>query len=629
METIIKNRYKIIRSIGSGGMSEVFLAHDEVLDRDVAVKRLKEQFVNNKEFLSQFNREAKSAAQLVHPNIVSIYDVIDDGKDQYIIMEFVDGCTLKELLKEYKIETKAAMQIIRQLADALYQAHSRKIIHCDIKSQNIIVTNSMVPKIADFGIAKIVSEQTMVFSGNNIMGSVYYLSPEQAHGEPVTAASDIYSLGIVFYEMLTGHVPFSADSPIAVAMMQIEKKPEPLMKYLDVVPIGLQEILDKMLAKNIKDRYASAGEVCKDIDKLLDRQKIDSGEDDDENNQTVVMKPVKAEGKKGKIISLSVDKDAMAKKAQSWKNKIKNHHYTFNDYVIITTVVVCLISLGAHFFFKHSNAMKIIPDVVNMEVEEARKYLAVRDYKVELQEENSVTEQVGVVLRQIPAAGEQRRRGSVIRLIYNVGAQKHTMPDLIDMSLVKAQQTLEEIGLQVGKVERKYNRGYRIGAVIEQEPRQGEKVGEGTQVNLIVNEGDKQLPVLIGKNLNEAERILRQLGLRVGEVRRVNSLEPKNTVTAISPEAGTMLPSYYPVSVTVSDGADKSVVGANFEFIVPGEATEKHRVQIYKIDRKGRNLIYSSIDNGGRRIQQMVDGGSGKVAIVVYCDGKQVQETNF
>lgn len=628
MEKIIKERYKIICSIGTGGMSEVFLAHDEVLGRDVAIKRLRDQFVSDKNLLAQFNKEAKSAAQLVHPNIIGIYDVIDNEKDQYIVMEYVDGRTLKQLLENYKIEPKAAIQIVMQLADALQHAHSHNIIHCDIKPQNILMNDKMMPKIADFGIAKMVSGQTLVFN-NNVMGSVHYISPEQVSGDKVTFASDIYSLGVVLFEMLTGEVPFKGDTPVAVAMMQMEKEPPRLTEFLQEIPKGLQEVLDKMMAKRSENRYASAEELYNDLDKILSEEFVETNKPDGMNGETIIMTPVKAEGTKGKIISLSVDKEAMARKAKGWKNKLKNHKFTFNEYVIILTVFVCFVSLMAHFFFKRSNAMKEIPNVVNMRIEEAQKYLRQRDYKIELQEENTAEDMAGIVLRQIPEAGEQRRRGSTVKLIFSVGAQKHTMPDLIDMSLVKAQQTLEEIGIQVGNVERKYNNGYRIGAVIAQEPKAGEKVGEGSLVNLVINEGTKKLPDLVGKNLNEAERTLQQMGLRVGEIRRVNSLEAKNTVISTYPEAGIMLPSYYPVSITISDGTDKSVVGAVFEYVVPGENTEKHRVQIYKIDKKGRNLIYSSIEMGGKVIRQMVDNGGKQISVVVYCDGKQVQETKF
>lgn len=632
MVEIIKKRYRILKPIGSGGMSEVFLAHDEVLDRNVAVKRLRDQFTSDKELLNQFKREAKSAAQLVHPNIIGIFDVIEDGSGQYIVMEYAEGSTLKDILRDYKVEPKAALQITMQLASALQQAHSRKIIHCDIKPQNILMSQNMIPKIADFGIAKMVSGQTMVFTGN-VMGSVHYISPEQASGEQVTFASNIYSLGIVLYEMLTGKVPFQGETPVAVAMMQVDKELPKLSETMDEVPPGIQNILDKMTAKKPANRYASAQALYDDLDNLLKNGGMGvevSAENADGN--TIIMAPVKP-GEKKKIIALSVDKEAVARTAKDLQNavvgKVRNFFFSFNGAVVILTVLVCLISVCAHFYFEYANVMVEVPSVVNMQVKDAENKLKNADYQVELHQETSLTVAAGTVLRQKPEPGAKRRKGSTVKLTFSIGAEQHTMPDLIGMSLVKGQQTLDEIGMKLGKVERRYSNAYKIGAIIEQEPKGGEKTNEGVLVNVVVNEGTNKLPELIGKQLGEAERMVRQMGLRVGEIRRVNSLDPKGTVTATFPEAGTMLPNYYPIQLTVSDGADKSVVGAVFEYTVPGPSTEKHRVQIYKIDHKGRNLIYNGIDAGGKYIKQTVDGGGKRVSVVVYCDGKQVQESTF
>ncbi|MBQ0107847.1 MAG: Stk1 family PASTA domain-containing Ser/Thr kinase, partial [Phascolarctobacterium sp.] len=447
MEQIIKNRYKVIRSIGSGGMSEVFLAHDELLDRDVAVKRLRDQFVSDKMLLKQFNREAKSAARLVHPNIIGIYDVIDDGNDQYIVMEYVNGKTLKDILNEYQMDPKAAMQITMQLADALQRAHDNNIVHCDIKPQNILIGSDMIPKIADFGIAKMVSGQTMVYS-NSVMGSVHYISPEQASGSQVTAASDIYSLGIVLYEMLTGEVPFDGDTPVAVAMMQVDKPLPSLSERMQSVPKGLQNVVDLMTAKKPANRYKKAKDVARALRDILEED-VDAV-DEDEMENTLMMEPVKSGSSKGKIFAVSLNKAAVAAKAKDWQEQVKyyiqNFKWSFDSIVVALTVAVCCISFIAHLFFENDNAMTTIPNVVSMQVEEAKGTLMVKDYEVVLQEESSMEVEAGKVIRQSPLAGEKRRRGSTVKLVYSVGAEKHVMPDLIDMSLVKAQTTLDELG---------------------------------------------------------------------------------------------------------------------------------------------------------------------------------------
>lgn len=635
-------RYEVIRPLGAGGMSEVYLAHDLILERNVAIKRLRDQFVNDKALLAQFEREARSAAQLVHPNIVGIYDVIDEVQDQFIVMEYVDGHTLKEILANGPLSPERAIRITTQLAAALAHAHSHNVVHCDIKPQNILMAGDEIPKIADFGIAKMVSSQTLVYT-TSVLGSVHYISPEQATGEQVTAASDIYSLGIVLFEMLTGRVPFDGDTAVAVAMMQVEKPVPPLTDYLEEVPEGLQTVLDKMTAKKPQDRYRSAQVLYDDLLRLEGGQEpvaqpLTSGL----GGETIVMPRVQTRSgvtnrgevrNGGKIISVDINKDAMAKKAKGFEEKIldyiHNFKFTYNRCVVLLTLLVVLISVAAHFFFKHDNMVISVPGVVNVQVEEAKRILELRDYKVELQEENSAEAKEGVVLRQIPPAGEKRRKGSTVKLTFSVGAEKHTMPDLEALSLIKAQQTLDSVRLRVGKIERRYSNAYRIGTVISQKPAAGEAVPEGSLVDLVVNEGDRKLPNLVGMQMAEAEKILRNLGLRMGEVRRVNSSEARGTITAVSPAAGLMLPAYYPVHLTISDGPDSSVVAGLFEYKVPGNSSEKHRVQIYKIDRKGRTLVYSSTDAGGKIIQQTIDTSNGKITIVVYCDGRQVEETGF
>lgn len=402
---------------------------------------------------------------------------------------------------------------------------------------------------------------------------------------------------------------------------------------MEDVPQGVQSILDKMTAKKPENRYPGAEQLCEDLDSVLRDENIGTDElPEGMDGSTIIMEPVKPGGKR-KIIALSVDKEAMAERAKDWQDSlrywVKNFHWTFNRAVIALTLAVCFVSVCASFYFRLDNAMLVVPQLVNMQVEKAQTRLKHQDFLVELQQETSLTVPAGTVIRQMPEAGAKRRKGSTVKLFFSVGAEQRTMPDLIGMSLIKGQQTLDEIGMKLGKVERRYNNGYKIGAIIEQDPRAGEKTNEGALVDIVVNEGTKKLPELIGKTLSEAETMVRQLGLRVGEIRRVNSPDRKGTVTATFPEAGTMLPNYYPVQLTISDGADKSVVGAVFEYVVPGPATEKHRIQIYEITGKGRNLIYNSVDNGGKYISQTVDGGGKRVTVVVYCDGKQVREDSF
>ena len=262
---ILNGRYEILKSVGFGGMAEVYLAKDVLLDRKIAVKVLRKKFLDNKNQLEQFKREARSAARLIHPSIVTIYDVCDEGDISYILMEYVEGVSLKAFEEQNgRMDPGLAVALTAQLASALDHAHKHNIIHCDIKPQNIVLTEAMVPKIVDFGISRIVSNETMAFTAS-VVGSVHYFSPEQAQGLAVTAQSDIYSLGIVFYEMLTGKVPFDGNNAVSVARKQVEEQAPPLKAYWPEAPEALQEIIDKALAKNLQDRYATAEDMKNDL----------------------------------------------------------------------------------------------------------------------------------------------------------------------------------------------------------------------------------------------------------------------------------------------------------------------------------------------------------------------------
>ena len=262
---ILNGRYEILKSVGFGGMAEVYLAKDVLLDRKIAVKVLRKKFLDSKTQLEQFKREARSAARLIHPSIVTIYDVCDEGDISYILMEYVEGVSLKAFEEQNgRMDPMLAVALTAQLASALDHAHKHNIIHCDIKPQNIVLTEAMVPKIVDFGISRIVSNETMAFTAS-VVGSVHYFSPEQAQGLAVTAQSDIYSLGIVFYEMLTGKVPFDGNNAVSVARKQVEEQAPPLKLYWPEAPDALQRIIDKALAKNIKDRYATAEDMKNDL----------------------------------------------------------------------------------------------------------------------------------------------------------------------------------------------------------------------------------------------------------------------------------------------------------------------------------------------------------------------------
>ena len=645
-KTILNGRYKIIRPIGYGGMAEVFLAHDELLDRNVAVKMLRDQFLADKELLEQFRREAKSAARLVHPYIINIYDVISDETGQYIVMEYVDGVTLKEYMKEHRLPLSFVLEIAVRLADALQHAHRHNIIHCDIKPQNILLDKNLNPKIADFGIAKMVSNQTMVYT-KEVMGSVHYISPEQASGGKITACSDVYSLGVVIFEMLTGQVPYTGGTAVSVAMMHVERQVPRLSDYLEDVPEGMQEIIDRTMAKHCEERYATAADLRRDLMKLKMRLFPFSSEDykhelsetitvpvvssrDDDNDATVIMNPVRSSvlEKTGET-SVQADEQETISNPKAGENMSRvKRKWNFTNILILITVVVVLVSGVAHFLFGRTREVVEVPNVLNMTVVEAQRALEERDFKVELNEEYGDSKsKPGTVMEQSPKGGEKRREGSLIILTISRGAELKAIPDLTNMSLHKAEQLLMDDGFTVGKITKKYDKSYKIGSVISTSPKALDKAPKGSPVDILLNEGDKEIPNLVGKKLKEAEKLLKEAELSVGEIKTISdSSVPKDTVMATTPNAGIKLAKGDPVVITVSDGGVRT--SEYIDFVVPGSSSEKHKVKLVLIDNNGKETLYSGSQRGGVRIRQKVEYlGKAKVQFIV--DDTVVQEKNL
>lgn len=642
-KTILNGRYELIRPIGYGGMAEVFLAHDQLLDRDVAVKMLRNQFLEDKELLEQFRREAKSAARLVHPYIINIYDVVSEGNNQYIVMEYVDGVTLKEYMQEHKLSLNAVLEIGVRLADALQHAHSHNIIHCDIKPQNILIDKNMNPKIADFGIAKMVTNQTMVYS-KSVMGSVHYISPEQASGGKITACSDVYSLGIVLFEMLTGQVPYMGTTAVSVAMMHVEKPIPQLKDYMENVPDGLQEIINKALAKRCEDRYANAGQLRRDLMNLKMKLFPFSSEDyrqelgavkpsedcmdKPDDGATMIMKPVRsklpqaepsAEREVERLPQEPVAEDKGGVKLPMVKKKLN-----YTKLMLMVTAIVVAVSLVAHFIFNRNLAEIAVPDVTNMTVVEAQKLLEEKEFKVELEEKYGDPDKYkpGTVMEQSPKAGEKRKQGSLIILTICKGAELKAVPDVTGMSLTKAEQTLEAAGFKVGNVTKRHVDGEKLSAVLSQSPNGTDKAPKGSKIDLVVNEGDKAVPNIIGKSVDEAKGMLEQAGLKLGEIKKVTDANAKkNVVLACNPSVGANLGEGAAVSITVAAGGDKH--SAYVDFVVPGN--KPVNVQLVLTDENGKATIYAGTQAGGVRLRQKVDYvGSGKVQML--CDGRVVSE---
>lgn len=646
-KTILNNRYEIIRPVGSGGMAEVFLAHDNLLDRNVAVKMLRDQFLADKELLEQFRREAKSAARLIHPYIINIYDVVSEGDIQYIIMEYVDGVTLKEYLKEHKLPLNAVLEIAVRLADALQHAHSRNIIHCDIKPQNILIDKYLNPKITDFGIAKMISNQTTVYTAA-VMGSVHYISPEQAVGGKITASSDVYSLGVVLFEMLTGQVPFTGNTAVSVAMMHAEKPVPSLSDFMDEVPEGLQHIIDRALAKKAEDRYHNADELRRDLLDLKmklypfssdeykkDMQAVvpessysaakETAEDD--YGATMIMKPVRStsnefeaevqEKTRQELPDQEAD-DMPLSRAKKTKKK-----WNFTKILVYMTVAVVALSVIAHFIFNRNREVLPVPDVVNMTVVEAQAALEEKGFEVELEERYGNAVKPGTVMEQSPKAGEKRKQGSTIYLTISKGAELKTVPEIIGMSLSKAENLLKDEGYAIGKITKKFDSSKTVGIVLEQFPKAMDKAPKGSKINLVVNEGEKTVPNVVGQKLATAKQLLEKEGLVVGSTSYTKNQADKDTVLSTDPVPGSHLSEGAKVNLTLSSGGSDSMDSVYVDFVVPG--TQEQHVQIYVTDSRGRRLIYDGSQKGGVRLRQKISA-SDNAKVQLYCDNKLIEE---
>ncbi len=670
--TILNRRYEILRTIGQGGMAEVYLAHDILLDRDVAIKMLRDQFAADKALLEQFRREAKSAARLEHPYIINIYDVVSEGDKEYIVMEHVEGITLKEYLQNNKLSLNAVLEIGVRLADALQHAHSRNIVHCDIKPQNILVDKYLNPKITDFGIAKMVSNQTMVYTPT-VMGSVHYLSPEQATGGRVTASSDVYSLGVVLFEMLTGKVPFDGNTPVAIAMMHADKEVPPLSDYLDEVPEGLQEILDTALAKNPAKRYLNAGSLRRALlDLKMQLFPFSSNDyrkemtiaipqetrmsEEELEGATMIMQPVRPQMETADKEE-SIGEDEMAKRRK--KKKLK---FGINQIMILATILVVLASVIANFVFGSSRAVVKVPSVLKMTVVEAQNLLEAQKFVVDLEEGHDEAAQPGTIIKQTPAAGEERKEGSKMLLVVNKGAELKSVPEVRTMTFEKAKRFIEHAGFEVGEISRKYDRKEIIGTVLAQQPKGASKLPKGSKINLVINEGDKPVPNLAGKKVKDAEKLLKAAGLRLGEVRYIDDKPAKDTIVSTTPMAGQKIAEFEKVDLTVSNGEaskprdiyvdftltveklvgyidtydkDKKKEAENikkkkelYDNYFKKNKDRRYELQVYVVDDKGRDLVFSGKKKIGENVRKKTEI-VGNARIKVYADGSIIEDKSL
>ena len=461
--TIVGHRYRIIDLIGTGGMAHVYRAVNLSSRKVVAIKVLKDEFRNDAEFLRRFEREARAVLHLSHENIVRAYDIGETDGLPYIVLEFVDGRTLKEILDDNgPMPARIAVALVVQVLDALGAAHAAGIIHRDVKPQNVIVMQSGKVKLMDFGIAREVDANTVTFAGSTVLGSVHYLSPEQAKGLPVTEGSDLYSAGIMLYEMLTGRVPFDGDSSVAIALKHISDTPVPPIELTNRVSPALNDVILRALNKDVNRRYSSASEMSAHLRRALKEPTGDFA------------------------------RFVPTQKTQTQKKPApkKKTHGTFKIGLVVGALILAFI--GVFFVLRdiyqnESDDFEMVPTLVGSSVDESKKRTENFGFTFEIQDyENSDTVASGDVISQSPDGGSKARRGTTINGIVSLGPASPTVPNLIGLSPDEARHMLEETGLVLGSVTYRISE-VAIGYVCEQSLPPDTETKNGQTINIVIS----------------------------------------------------------------------------------------------------------------------------------------------
>ena len=526
-ETILGNRYEIIRKIGDGGMAFVYEAKDRLLNRIVAVKVLRPEFVDDEEFLAKFKREAEAVANISHPNIVNVYDVGCDGKVNYIVMEYVDGQNLKEIIKnEGTLDEYTALDITKQIAKALSAAHKKGVIHRDIKPHNILISSEgRNVKVADFGIAKAATNSTMTNIGS-IIGSVHYFSPEQAKGKPVKNNADLYSLGIVLYEMLLGKVPFKGDSPISIALQHINEDIEFSSEEKTQIPQSIRTLIKKLTEKSPEDRYQSSEEVIEDIEYIEQNIDLDFIKQYDDF-ATIRIPPVEivnnstSSTKDKKTFKEKNDKNEESKPL-FFKNKTKNNN-VYNRkpnkkksngskgaivgvVAVVILAVVGVVTNGFGLLNKNSDVIAM-PNLINMSLEDANKTINKLDLKLTINERHDVDVERNHVISQSPSQGTELKKGDLVTIVISLGPEELSVPNLMGYTLNDAKKILEKDGLKLGTISYDYSEVYKEGTVINQNPVVGVgSIKKGDSVNVVLSKGQKTVENHEQNNTNNDEK---------------------------------------------------------------------------------------------------------------------------
>ena len=617
-ERILANRYRLTEQIGMGGMAIVYKAIDMRTGHNVAVKVLRPEFNEDIEFISRFQREAEAASKMTHHNIVNLLDVGMDNDNRYLVMEYVQGTTLKDVIQERgKLTSPLACQITIRILSALEHAHRNGIVHRDIKPQNILVHADGHIKVADFGIARIANSSTLT-RGDNVMGSVHYFSPEQARGENAQATSDIYSTGVVLYEMLTGRVPFDGDNPVAVAMQHLHAQPVPIQSLAPDVPQSVSNVCLKAMEKNPAMRYQSARDMAQDLRQALEER----GERGKGQGSELEIKQPKPQFKE--------DGTTPSRKTTRNTGIPGDNRKRWQTVVLIFLLSAAILTgmvFGGIAIYRQVMTSVKVPEVIGMTLEEALNYLSREGLSANPVYVSNEEYEAGVVFLQNPLPDATTRKGDTVLLTVSSGPSSIPMPDLMGKTYNDAVTALKSIGITQITVEKVATSEYPPDTVVSHQPEAEASITKDTVVTLSVSGGEIVVPDLTGMTLEAAEQMLIDNNLVLSpqlQYADTESEEEHGYVSAQSPEADSRVVQgksislqvfrcakmnpYTEITVTIPE-SDKDVTvrimihaaGSSFEYedatiLWTSDADRSRKISVKKPDN--RNYTYTVYMDG-------------------------------
>jgi len=633
----ISGRYEILEKVGNGGMATVYKAKCHVLNRYVAVKVLKEEFTTDEEFIRRFNVEAQSAAGLTHPNIVSVYDVGHEDGIYYIVMELIQGKTLKQIINEDgALPWKWSVNIAIQIASALEAAHKNNIVHRDIKPHNIIITEDGVAKVTDFGIAKAVSNSTITAFGTTI-GSVHYFSPEHAKGSYTDAKSDLYSLGVVMYEMLTGRVPFDADTPVSIALKHMQEKAVDPIKLNPSIPFAVNQIIVKAMQKNPASRYQSATEMLKDLSIALKNPEGNFVEESTQNNYT----------QRVTTITDEMIEENKQKTDEKKKGKLKKYFEKHPKMKIVMLIALFILIFVATIFITKfamdAGTVKSVqvPSLVGKTEEEVKTILEGTKFSYEITSEEYNSEyEAGKVISQNPEYRNNFtiKENSKLSLVISKGTEMTTVPKVAGMEYEAAVTDLNNAKLKPEKIE-EISEKVQEGYVIKQEPSENTeaKAGDTVKVYVSIGNGKEQVPVtnVVGKTEADAKKELEAAKLKVEIVYEEDTTKTNGVVLKQNKEVGEVVEEGTTIILTVNKLAEikEGTVNINLKSILNYKkptATTNEEVETkipktkvtLKVTSAGvEDTVYDKEHQNDTSKITVPIKGIGTITVKVYLDG--------